>query len=51
MITFETQEEFENAVMDVLKKRLCITVNSFGESSVTVRLTDRHKDIVTSDEG
>lgn len=41
MITFNSQEEFENAVMKVLQQRLDIEVNkSFGGTTVRVRLVD-----------
>ena len=42
MITFETQEDFENAVMDVIRYRLGLNVfDSCGE--VTVQLYDTNR--------
>lgn len=43
MITFETQEDFEDAVMQVLYKRLCVNVevsDGYGWGRVNVMLND-----------
>ena len=43
MITFETQEDFEDAVMLVLHKRLCVNVEAsdgYGWGRVNVMLND-----------
>lgn len=42
MITFETQEEFEDAVMQVLHKRLVIVLYKDSEDDLTVALKDGH---------
>lgn len=43
MITFETQEDFEDVVMEVLYKRLCINVKAsdgYGWGRIVVTLDD-----------
>ena len=42
MITFETQKEFEDAVMDIINYRLGLNVFSRG-TCVTVQLYDSNK--------
>ena len=40
-ITFESQQEFEDAVMQTLRKRLIISVESYCPQQVSVSLNDR----------
>ena len=52
MITFNTQEEFENAVMDVLKKRLMLIMSKDYQdgSVIATNLTDaKDHEVITSD--
>lgn len=47
MITFETQEEFEDAVMDVISQRLGILIESGGlpvNAIIQVTLLDKADD-------
>jgi hypothetical protein len=46
-ITFNSQEEFENAVMEVLNKRLRVNLNTFeefGDQMLEITLSDRIND-------
>lgn len=44
-ITFETEEEFENAVMEVIAERLKISVNSYKyRECIEVKLLDNLSD-------
>lgn len=48
MITFNTQEEFENAVMEVLHSRLTLSVFTNG-NYVRVRLDDNQGEMICQD--
>lgn len=48
MITFETQEEFESAVMEVLRNRLILSVFTNG-NYVRVKLDDHWGEMIAED--
>lgn len=49
MITFETQGEFEDAVMKVLKDRLSIDISGSANSEIAITLSDMAGGVIDSD--
>ena len=52
MITFETQEDFEDAIVQAIMERLELQVRCYGDpfvARVTVNITNKSGDVLISD--